>query len=195
MSREQQSITTQAAVVVGIAALGAVLGTGAEWMHLQAGVWALPAEETFPLWIAGIYFPALLLLLLGLRLLERFTGAAEAPPEDEGKKGEFGGELLLVVLLFAVPMIWPLHEFWLTAGLLIFLTLRLVFLRQPGDLLVSGDLLLCGALMLGSALLESALLAAGLYRYAGASLLALPVWVPLLWAALGLSFRRLARAL
>ncbi|MDF1561950.1 MAG: hypothetical protein P1V51_02835 [Deltaproteobacteria bacterium] len=174
------------ALVIG-AALAASGGAALEWVHLQAGVWSLPEGVRFPAWIAPVYFFALVALLATLPWLE-----GDAPRPATPALNLLISEGTSVAALVLLPALLPTAEGWLTLIVLAYLGFRLVFQREPGDRLVLGDLRLAGALLLLDALLESMLLRAGLYRYEGASLFTFPLWGPLLWAALGISIRRLA---
>ena len=145
---------------------GALFGSAVEYLHMKAGVWALPAGRGFPGWIAVVYFLAL--LALGTTMPYRVLLM------------EVAG---LVVLMGLPPLMHGLELVLMTlvgAGLVS----RLVRFPQ------SGDLRFALGVATADLVLELIMTRAGLYSYTVASLGPLPLWLPLLWAGMGLGLRR-----
>jgi hypothetical protein len=94
-----------------------------------------------------------------------------------------------LVLLYLAPPLLYLYEAPFAAAASAYLCLRLWRAHAPGDLVVAA------AAIAIDAALEGALMHAGFYHYARASLGPFPLWLFPLWGALGLVLRRLFRAL
>ncbi len=164
------------------AAAGAVLGFGAEKLHLAAGVWALPRGAGLPWWIAAVYFFGLLGAGLAFAGIERRAGARLLV-----SRRRLVGEIALFASLFLAPVLLHTHELVLTAVVTVYLGFRLALFREPGDLGVA-------AFAVGVDLLvEGALVSRSLYTYPNAGWTALPLWLAPLWGGLGLGLRRFFR--
>jgi len=167
-----------------LAVVGAALGLGGELLHLQAGVWRLPPGASLPWWVALVYLLLLPLAAWLFRLMELRLGAGP----HSSRRGLLI-ECLGAVVLYLSPALLHSHELLLTALLGLALALRLLRYRAPGDLQLA---LLAAGIDLAA---EASLAAAGLFTYPDSSLGPLPLWLPLFWACLGLSLRRLFLAL
>lgn len=164
------------------AAAGAILGFGAENLHLAAGVWALPRGAGLPWWIVAVYFFGLLGAGFAFARIERRTGAQLLV-----SRRRLVMEVGLFVSLFLAPVLLHTHELILTAVVTGYLGIRLALFREPGDLVVAAfaigvDLLVEGVLVSGS-----------FYRYPGAEWTTLPLWLAPLWGGLGIGLRRFFR--
>ncbi len=158
---------------------GALFGSAVEYLHMKAGVWALPAGRGFPGWIAVVYFLAL--LALGL-LFKRYRRAWCVPTTMPYRV------LLMEVAGLVVLMVLPplMHGMELVLMTLVGAGLVSRLVRFPQ----SGDLRFALGVATADLVLELIMTRAGLYSYTVASLGPLPLWLPLLWAGMGLGLRR-----
>jgi hypothetical protein len=147
---------------------GGVLGYFAESVHRRAGVWTLPNDGPMPLWVALVYALGIALLSEGFRRFPRV-------------RARLAIEVPLLVVLFLLPPLLFRHPLVLTAIAGVYVTIRLLVARAP------GDLTLALAVAAADLALEYGLVSAGLYRYWGATI---PLWLAPLWAAMALSLRR-----
>ena len=160
-------------------AAGAMCGSAVEYVHKVAGVWSLLAGRSFPLWIPGVYF----LALLGLGWLFGRHRRSFCVPATMTYRALLMETAALVVLMFLPPLLHSLEPLLvLVAGA--YLLLRLWRFRLTGD--VSFALAVAAV----DLVLELAMTMASLYSYQHASLGPLPLWLPLLWAGMGLCLRR-----
>jgi hypothetical protein len=168
---------------VFLAAGGAVLGFVAEILHRRAGVWVLDTGGAMPAWVGLVYFLGLLGAALALRAFERgHPGALPLGPD------RLLVEAALLAAAFVAPIALHRHELALLTLTLVYLAVRLGLARAPGDVAVAL------AVAAADTVVEGGLVSAGLYHYPHASLGPLPLWLPPLWAGLGLGLRRLLAA-
>lgn len=159
---------------------GAVGGGLAEYVHMHAEVWSLPYGQEFPLWIVWVYFCA----LLGLGLLfARFAHVWRVPGVS---RRTLLMELAALNFLAALPPLLHHYEVALAGLVALYLVLRFWLFEARGDL---GFVL---GIALADLVLELCLtLGAGLYDYRHSLAGPCPLWLPLLWAGMALSLRRL----
>ena len=173
---------SQATRLLVTAAAGAILGFGAENLHLAAGVWALPRGAGLPWWIVAVYFFGLLGAGFAFAGIERRAGAQLVV-----SRRRLVAEMGLFASLFLAPVLLHTHELLLTAVVTGYLALRLALFREPGDLCVVMLVVVIDVLV------EGALVSGSFYRYPRAEWMALPLWLAPLWGGLGLGLRRFFR--
>ena len=167
---------------VGLAAIGALAGFLAETVHRRAGVWTLPGGGGMPLWVAAVYFAGLLLAIEASRRFEATRGLRVGPRALAVETGLAAGWFLLPPLLHR-------HELPLAALALVAIAARLLAFGRRGDLAVVAFVVLVDTAV------EGTLVALGWFRYTNAAYAPLPLWLAPLWAGLGMSLRRILRAL
>jgi hypothetical protein len=167
---------------VVLAAIGALCGFLAETVHRRAGVWTLPGGGGMPLWVAAVYFGGLLGAALASRRFEAARGLRVGPRA-------LAVEAALACGWFLLPPLLHRHEELLATLATAGVAARLLFLGRRGDLAVIAFVVVVDTAV------EGTLVTLGWFRYAEAAYAPLPLWLAPLWAGLGLSLRRIIRAL
>ncbi|MFH1809706.1 MAG: DUF2878 family protein [Pseudomonadota bacterium] len=166
--------------VLIVAAVTSLCAFGLEHLHRATGVWQLPPGAGFPSWILLVYLVSMLAFGLGLLRLEAALGSPL-----RSQRPSLGLEIPAALGLVMAPVLLWRHELGLLGLAATVCTLRLSWRSARGDWQVA-----LGAAAL-DALVEGSLVGFGLYRYSEAAYAPLPLWLPLLWACLGPSVRRM----
>jgi hypothetical protein len=166
-------------------AIGAVLGTLLDGLHLAGDVLSYPTEAFGDwAWFVPLEF-GLAGVAAGLAIpwLERVAGPAE-PPRFTPLARVL--ELAILAGLYAATAVWDGDgALWLLAGLTAIVVVRLVAGGVPGDWAYAGAAAVLGPLG------EIVVSATGAFDYAHPDFAGIPMWLPALWANGGLLIRRL----
>ena len=174
-----------ARALAGCFAIGALLGTALDGIHLLGGVlsyeaeafgewaWFVPVEFGLAGVLAGIAIPA----------LERAAGPPALPRLGVGRRA---AEVGLFAAAYGATAVWDGDgAAWVTAALLGLLALRLAIAPIRGDWLYALVAAVAGPAA------EIAISATGAFDYANPDFAGIPMWLPALWANGGLLIRRL----
>jgi hypothetical protein len=161
--------------LASVFALGAVLGTAGDQLHVRSGVLHYPSGSLLvlgqPLWVPLLFGAAAVALVLGHAPILRAMGARPA----RGTMGALGTAVLWFYAAYASTALLAGRPYALAAALLFAWCARVAFAPAADE--IAAGLLYA---VLGPAF-EAALSATGAFRYASPDLLLVPVWLPALY--------------
>jgi hypothetical protein len=166
-------------------ALGAVLGTGLDAIHVYGDVESYSNEVLGRLgWFVPLEFGlAGIAAVLAIPFLERRFGPDTPPAWTAWERLR---EVILLAGLYvtSIAVNGPSAPIFLVA-LVVLVAVRLAFAATPGDPVFALVAALAGPAV------EGAIHAIGAFGYTEPDVLGLPLWLPALWANGGLAIRRL----
>jgi uncharacterized protein DUF2878 len=166
-------------------ALGAVLGTGLDAIHVYGDVETYSSEVFGELgWFVPLEFGlAGVAAALAIPILERRFGPGHQPVWTAWERLR---EVILLTGLYvtSIAVNGPNAALFLIA-LVVLLAVRLRFVSTRGDLGFALTAAVAGPVV------EAAIHAVGAFDYTEPDVLGLPLWLPGLWANGGLAIRRL----
>lgn len=159
--------------LIGVAVIGAIIGTAWDLLHVRLGATEYSiGPERQPFWVPLEFG---LVYTTGVVAISKIGRAAPARDSLPG----LAREAMWVSVIYATTAIAHTLE-WVVVGLLA--AALIARRRSLAGVARANHIAAAGLVVLGPAV-EAVLIAAGLFRYTNASLGNVPVWLPLLYAS------------